>query len=90
VVATRYAAFTIYSQRSNSTAAGTSRCKGNGTMGGPEKKLHKSIRSLLKTPAFEGRSFKSIMNNEALLRVAHVSSSCFKSWQSTSRPHCWP
>jgi hypothetical protein len=39
-------------------------------MGVPEKRLRKSIRSLLKTPAFEGRSFKSIMNNEALLRVS--------------------
>jgi hypothetical protein len=71
VVAARSAAFTIRSQRSNSPAAGTSRRKGKGSMGAPEKKLrNKSIRSLLKTPAFEGRSFKSIMNNEALLRVS--------------------
>jgi hypothetical protein len=70
VVAARSAAFTIRSQRSNSPAAGTSRRKGKGSMGAPEKKLRKSIRSLLKTPAFEGRSFKSIMNNEALLRVS--------------------
>ncbi len=69
MVATRAAAFTIRSQRSNSPAAVTSRRKGKGSMGAPEKKLRKSIRSLLKTPAFEGRSFKSIMYNEALLRV---------------------
>ncbi len=68
-MATRSAAFTIRSQRSNSPSADSSRRKGKGSMGAPEKRLRKSIRSLLKTPAFEGRSFKSIMNNEVLLRV---------------------